>query len=117
MTAELLDDAGHITGTRCGATSLSARGVLRRDDAIVARLERTESGLTLWDGAGNDTHLVLRDHRIESTEGELRFRVEGSSIVSPDAEVSAVEILPASADQDTALALFATLLVCDDLGP
>lgn len=117
MYAEMVNDAGGLTGTRCGATSLSADGVLRRDDEIVARLEATAEGLVVRDGAGRDALLVVREHRIESASGELRFRRDGSSIVSPDAEVPSVEITPVSANLDTALALFATLLVCNDLGP
>jgi hypothetical protein len=117
MTAEMVDDAGHLTATRCGATSLSADGILRRDDEIVVRFEPAADGFLLRDGTGRDTHLVLRADRIETASGELRFRRDGSSIVSPDSEVPSVEITPPSANLDTALALFATLLVCDDLGP
>jgi hypothetical protein len=117
MLAELLDSTGQLTGTRCGATSLSADGVLRRDDEIVARLSPTEDGITILDGAGHDTLLVIRDHAIHSSTGELRFRQDASTITSPDAEAPTVETTPATADPATALALFATLLVCNDLLP
>jgi hypothetical protein len=117
VTAEMVNDAGELTGTRCGATSLSADGVLRRDDQIVAQLSPTADGFALLDGEGHDTHLVVREHRIVTTSGELRFRRDTDVIVSPLGDVPATEITLRGGTAETALALFATLLVCNDLGP
>ena len=114
---EMLDAQGTLTGTRCGASSFSEDGVLRREDVMVARLAPRDDHAVILGTNGAETGLELRAREITAAGGESRFHIEGNLIVPSDTEAPRVEILPAGASVEMALALFATLLVCNDLGP
>jgi len=45
------------------------------------------------------------------------FTLASGAITSSDAEVPAIAVDPATSENTLVLALFATLLVCDDAGP
>lgn len=115
LTAELLAD-GAVTGTRCGATRFTDEGALEREGTVVARVVRDGDALIVESGDG-----TALGWRIEAsaliTRGETRFTIDAGRISPSDAELPAVNVAPATTPDTVALAFFAALLVCDDVGP
>lgn len=115
LYAELAAD-GSMTGTRCGATRFTDEGVLEREGAAVARIVRAGDALAIETAEG----VALGWHIVDGTltgAGDTRFTIASGTITPSDPELPAVTIEPATTPDSLALAVFAALLVCDDLGP
>lgn len=109
--------SGAITGTRCSASRLTDDGVLERDGTPIARIVAERGGLSvqLPDGTPIGWRIV---GQALSTSGTTGFVATGSGqITAPgDPELPSVAFTPPS-EHTLALALFAALMVCDDVGP
>jgi hypothetical protein len=114
LYAELTAD-GSVTGTRCSATRFTDDGTLEREGAPVARVDPDEDGFVI--STPNDPLGWRIDEATLTTRGDTRFTYADGTITSTDAELPVVLVDPADADPSLVLALFATLLVCDDVGP
>lgn len=111
LYAELEAD-GSVVGTRCGATRFTDEGTLEREGTVVARI--VDGGIARADGSTTGWH--LEDGALVVTGGG-RFTMAGATITPSDEQLPAVQVQPTDADPRVALALLATLLVCDDAGP
>ncbi len=114
LYAELTAD-GSVTGTRCSATRFTDEGTLERDGAPVARALADGDGFTI--STATDPLGWRITTTTLTTGGDTRFTYADGTITSGDAELPVVLVDPADADPSLVLALFATLLVCDDVGP
>lgn len=114
LYAELAAD-GSVTGTRCSATRFTDEGSLEREGTPVAHVESDAEGLVVR-GEGDAPGWTIRGS-VLIAGGAARFELAGGTIAPGDPELPAVGVVPPDADPALALALFATLLVCDDVGP
>jgi hypothetical protein len=113
--AELSAD-GSITGTRCGATRLSDDGALEREGAVVARVVEQGDELAILAADDRDTGWHIAGD-VLSASGETRFHASATGIRADDPQLPTIAVDPPTTSPRVALALFAALLVCDDLGP
>lgn len=107
--AELAAD-GSVTGTRCGATRFTDEGVLEREGAAVARVS---DALAIETADGTPTGWRIEGDGLTGSG----FTLASGVITASDAEVPAISVDPVTSESTLVLALFATLLVCDDAGP
>jgi hypothetical protein len=113
--AELAPDGG-VTGTRCGATRFTDEGVLEREGESIARVDRDGDALVVRAGTGDAPGWRIEGDRLLAP-GATPFAVERGSIVPGDTDLPEIALSPADTSATLALAFFATLLVCDDVGP
>lgn len=115
LYAELAAD-GSMTGTRCGATRFTDEGVLEREGVPVARVMRDGDALAIETADGTSLGWRIEGNTLV-TGGSTRFTSAGGTITPSGASLPAVTVAPTSTDDALALAVLATLLVCDDVGP
>lgn len=111
-----LETDGTIVGARCGATRFTDDGVLEREGTPVAQLAPDDGGFAIVLPDGHPVGLAIAGATM-TTNGATRFVLEGGRITPSDAELPALEIVPADAEPTLALGLLGLVLVCDDVGP
>lgn len=121
--AELAPD-GAITGTRCGATRLTEDGRLEREGHVVAAITREGDGFGVHAGErdlgwriGNEAISETQMRATMTTVSDTRYTAFAGTITPSGAQLPTISFDPPDGNESLALALFATLLVCDDVGP